>query len=162
TVARPEVADAVVALLLAKDGGTVGLSTGLYGAGGFGKTTLARQVCWNRAVRRWFRGGAFEVPIGDGMVGADLAQKVTNLIHGLGGTAPGTTDPREAGLRLGEVLAAQRRRVLLLVDDVWKIEQLRPFLHSGPNCTVLVTTRRPGVLPHAPSRVVKVDQMTPA
>jgi hypothetical protein len=36
-------------------GHAVGITTSLWGAGGFGKTTLAIAVCANRSVRRRFR-----------------------------------------------------------------------------------------------------------
>jgi hypothetical protein len=49
-------------------------------------------------------------------------------------------------------------RLLLVVDDVWREAQLRPFLKGGPNCVRLVTTRLPQVLPrsHLP---VAIDEM---
>ena len=48
--------------------------------------------------------------------------------------------------------------MILLIDDVWREAQLRPFLPGGPNCVRLVTTRLPRVLP--PSRtLVRIDEM---
>ena len=44
-VSRPTELTAVVKALVGGRTGTVGITTGLYGAGGFGKTTLARMVC---------------------------------------------------------------------------------------------------------------------
>ncbi|PJE96868.1 hypothetical protein CUT44_15690 [Streptomyces carminius] len=43
---------------------TVGITTALHGAGGFGKTTLARVVCADRRVRRHFRGRVYLVTLG--------------------------------------------------------------------------------------------------
>jgi hypothetical protein len=56
-VGRPTELAAVVTALTADGAGPVGITTGLYGAGGFGKTTLARMVCADRKVRRQFRVG---------------------------------------------------------------------------------------------------------
>ncbi len=53
-VARPELERAVARLLIPAEAQTVGITTALTGAGGFGKTTLARRVCWDPAVRRAF------------------------------------------------------------------------------------------------------------
>ena len=47
-VGRPTELNAVVAALVRRRPGTVGITTGLYGAGGFGKTILARMVCADR------------------------------------------------------------------------------------------------------------------
>ena len=61
--------------------GTVGITTGLYGAGGFGKTTLARMVCADRRVRRRFGGGVYLVTVGRDVRGAAaVAAKVNDVI----------------------------------------------------------------------------------
>jgi hypothetical protein len=49
--------------------------------------------------------------------------------------------------------------VLLVVDDVWELSQLRPFRIGGRCCTRLVTTRIPGVLPEQGVRIL-VDAMS--
>jgi hypothetical protein len=158
-VARTEQVKELTSRLLS--GGSAAVTTGLYGAGGFGKTTLARQVCWSRLVQRRFTGGAFEVLIGDQVTAADLAAKIGDLIRTLGDDLSPSSDPDQAGRYLGEVLRRRRGRVLLLIDDVWRADQLRPFLHGGDRCTVLVTTRRPSVLPDEVRQTsVRVDQMT--
>lgn len=56
-VNRPAELSVIVKALAAGRAGTVGITTGLYGAGGFGKTTLAQMVCADRHVRRWFGAG---------------------------------------------------------------------------------------------------------
>ena len=57
-VGRPAELTAVVQAVTGGRIGTVGITTGLYGAGGFGKTMLARMVCADRRVRRRFGGGS--------------------------------------------------------------------------------------------------------
>ena len=49
--------------------GTVGITTGLYGAGGFGKTTLARMVCADRRVQAAVRGAGVPGDGGPGCAG---------------------------------------------------------------------------------------------
>jgi MoxR-like ATPase len=64
--------------LTEKAGDVVGVSTGLFGAGGFGKTTLARQVCWSGPVRRRFRSAVW-VTLGDQLTPADLLSKIDSV-----------------------------------------------------------------------------------
>ncbi|MGH3779281.1 MAG: NB-ARC domain-containing protein [Pseudonocardiaceae bacterium] len=113
--------------------------TGLRGAGGFGKTTLARLLVHRDEVRQHFLDGVVWVSVGEDVSGPDLADKLTNVICLLTGERPRLTDPVAAGGRLGHALGG--RRVLLVVDDVWTSEQMEPFLIGGPQTARLFTTR---------------------
>ena len=44
------------------------------------------------------------------------------------------------------------RRILLVIDDAWREEDLRPFLQGGRNTTRLITTRRDDILPQKAER----------
>ena len=127
-------------------GRTVGITTGLYGAGGFGKTTLAQMVCADRRVRRRFGGRVYLVTVGRDVRGAAaVAAKVNDVIKLVAGEDATFTDPQLAGRRLGSLLDAGPRRLLVL-DDVWEPEQLAPFTEGGKRCARLVTTRVPELL----------------
>ncbi|WP_406738538.1 NB-ARC domain-containing protein [Streptomyces sp. NBC_00853] len=142
-------------------GGSVGIATGLHGAGGFGKTTLAQVVCAHRKVRRRFPGGVHVITIGRDVRGrVAIAAKVAEVTRYVtGDTMEAGTDPDQAGARLGALLD-QRPRTLLVLDDVWEAEQLTPFLQGGDrNCVRLITTRNPAVLPAGADRIV-VDRMS--
>ncbi|WP_284750128.1 NB-ARC domain-containing protein [Amycolatopsis sp. RTGN1] len=156
-VPRPELTGRIVRSLLAGRSGKVGITTALAGAGGFGKTTLALEVCTLPAIAAAF-GTPLWVTVGQEIHGAALAKLINDLIERVEGQRPGITSPEQAGIRLGEVLRA-RGRSLLVVDDVWTAEQLRPFLSAGQGCTLLVTTRIPDLLP-ADAEAVPVDQMS--
>ncbi|MGW4597040.1 NB-ARC domain-containing protein, partial [Streptomyces sp. NPDC004457] len=159
-VRRDELRQAVNEVL-APGGTTVGLTTSLHGAGGFGKTRLARMVCADRAVRRRFRGRVYLVTLGrDLRSTAEIAAKVGEVTRLITGDTTTFTDPDLAGDHLGRLLE-QRPRTLLVLDDVWEREQLDPFLRGAPQCVRLVTTRRPRLLDGRPgSRLVAVDAMT--
>jgi hypothetical protein len=68
-VRRPAELAANVKALVDGRAGTVGITTGLYGAGGFGKTTLAQLVCADRRVRRRLGGEVYHVPVGQDVRG---------------------------------------------------------------------------------------------
>ncbi|MGA8584689.1 MAG: NB-ARC domain-containing protein [Roseiarcus sp.] len=61
-----------------------------------------------------------------------------------------------AAAKLGETLGD--RRILMVIDDVWREQDLRPFLQGGRHCVRLVTTRIDSVLPQDAVRQ-KVDAM---
>ncbi|MFP3116171.1 NB-ARC domain-containing protein [Streptomyces sp. Iso 434] len=158
-VDREETERAVEAVL-AGNAGTVGLTTGLQGAGGFGKTTLAKAVCADERVRRRFSTVVFVTLGGDLRGGPRIAAKAAEVIRLVTGEeALFHEDPALAGAQLGRALDGLRGPLLLVLDDVWSEAQLAPFLVGGRNCVRLVTTRIPTVLPDTASRVL-VDRMT--
>ncbi|MFD8050141.1 NB-ARC domain-containing protein [Streptomyces chartreusis] len=160
-------ADQVVDAVLARTrrrwqgGDAVAITAGLHGAGGFGKTTLARFAVAQRKVRKRFPGGIWFITIGRDVRGrAAVAAKVAAemaRITGVESTAG--DDPEQAGVQLGKLLASLPR-TLLVIDDVWEEEQLRPFLIGAERrCVRLITTRSPRVLP-AHATLITVDRMT--
>jgi WD40 repeat protein len=160
-IPRPDEQDKVVAAVCAKPGSMVGITTGLEGAGGFGKTMLAEMACADERVREHFAGRVYVVTLGQDVRGPSaIATKVIEAIHFITGHTATYTDPGMAGDELGRLLdQPPGRRTLLVLDDVWEPAQLDPFLRGGRDCVRLVTTRVPAVLPGDALRV-RVDQMT--
>jgi WD40 repeat protein len=154
-VNRAELA-AVVSALTDAGERAVALTTGLVGAGGFGKTMLAAQACQDAVVRRRFPGGICWVTVGRDLDGEGLAQRISEAVWNLGGGGPAFASIEEAARALAGALAA-RRRMLLVADDVWTGGQLAPFVTAGQAGRLLVTTRRPAVLTGAGVRQVQVD-----
>ena len=155
-VARPVPMEDLVAAVTRSGVSAVGTTTGLWGAGGFGKTTMARLLVHRQEVKEQFPAGMVWVTVGEDASGPELAEKITNVVGLLSGTRPLLTDPFAAGAELGRVLGD--RRVLLVVDDVWTPAQVEPFLVGGPAAVRLFTTRVRGVLPRS-AELVRVDEM---
>ena len=152
----PSCCGQVVDAVVAREAGTVGLTTGLVGAGGFGKTTLARMVAHDPRVQERFPDGVVWITVGADMGAPELAAEITSVARLFDGTVPQLTNPLSAGAKLRDVVAG--RRVLLVVDDVWSPSQVDPFL-GWEGTVTLFTTRRRDVLPPA-AVTVPVDQMT--
>ena len=157
-VDRAELAE-VVSALTGGGSGAVALTTGLVGAGGFGKTTLAARACAERRVRRRFRGGIVWVTVGRDADGSGLAARIAEVIAAGGGAGgQAFTSPQQAGRALAGALAG-RGRTLLVADDVWTAAQLEPFTAEGQPWRLLVTTRRPVILDDVAARRIRVDAM---
>ncbi|MEW2527594.1 NB-ARC domain-containing protein, partial [Streptomyces sp. NPDC047071] len=163
---RDEAGDVIAAVLRRtrrrQAGGPVAITAGLHGAGGFGKTTLARYVAAQRSVQRRFPGGVHLITIGRDVRGrAAIAAKVAEETRRITGDTTETgSDPEHAGAHLGTLLAA-RPRTLLVIDDVWEKEQLDPFLRGAERtCVRLFTTRNADVLQPYEATPIEVDRMT--
>ena len=129
-VDRGELAE-VVSALTAAGSGAVALTTGLVGAGGFGKTTLAAKACQDRKVRRLFRGGIVWITVGRDTDGPGLAARISEVIATADGDSGSAfTSPEQAGQALARALSGGGR-TLLVVDDVWTAAQLQPFWPPG-------------------------------
>ncbi|MEU0477824.1 NB-ARC domain-containing protein [Streptosporangium sp. NPDC006013] len=157
-VARPDLYDALFDGVTRDDAGPTTLTTAIEGAGGFGKTTLAVLLCHDPRVAEHFTGGLLWVTVGERSHGARLAELISGLCEVLSGDVVKTTDPQAAGGRLGELLDA-RGPILLVVDDVWRPEQLAPLMIGGRSCRRLITTRNARVAPRRGVSVL-VDEMT--
>jgi WD40 repeat protein len=127
----------------AKDSGAHRL-VGICGPGGFGKTTVAAQVCSDPRVEQLFSEIVW-VETGEQCSSGRLVQLVSDLCFQFEGNRPALADPDQAGLYLARVLAS--RNALIVVDNVWSSRDLAPFLLGGPQCVRLVTTRNVSVCP---------------
>jgi len=157
-VPRPtEYARLKQAVLAAGSDKTVAVTTALRGAGGYGKTTLASFLCRDPDVRFEFTDGILRVEIGKER--EDVTGLVIDLIETLDpeGRRPGFQDVQSAAEYLSRLIG--EARLLLVIDDVWREAQLRPFLRGGPNCARLVTTRLPQVLREVRHTPITIDAM---
>jgi WD40 repeat protein len=157
-VPRPQEFDALRAQLLdVEHGEPVAITAALRGAGGYGKTTLARALCHDDAVQDVFFDGVLWVTLGEQP--GELSAKVEDLIVALSGQPSQLSSLEARKSRLAELL--RDRSLLLVVDDVWSGAHLDPFLVGGPRCARLVTTRNSDTLPRN-TREVAVDAMRPS
>jgi WD40 repeat protein len=134
----------------------VAITAALRGAGGYGKTTMAKALCHDERIQQAFDDGILWVTLGENP--GNLVGKIEDLIYLLNQERPGFTGIDAAGARLAELLAD--RDILLVVDDVWDGMHLKPFLHGGKRCARLITTRNEDVLP-ANAQSLVVDAMQP-
>ena len=156
-VARPREFEALIEKLLDQQREEpVAITAALRGAGGYGKTTMAKAICHDERIQQAFDDGILWVTLGEHP--GNLVGNVEDMIYLLNKERPGFTDTIAAAARLAELLAD--RDILLVVDDVWDTTHLKPFLQGGKRCARLVTTRNEDVLP-ANAQSLMVDAMHP-
>jgi hypothetical protein len=112
----------------------------IAGAPGVGKTALA--VHWAHRVRTWFTDGDLYVDMrgyGPGPA-LDVGQALNTFLRALHVPAeqiPTDTEARAALYR--SVLTG--KRVLIVVDNVSTVGQVRPLLPAAPTCMAIITSR---------------------
>lgn len=154
-VPRPYEFDALKKQLLDPKGDAVAITAALRGAGGYGKTTLAKALAHDPDIEDAYFDGILWLELGEKP--DNLSSLISDLIEILTGDRPGLENITAATAKLGEALGD--RRILMIVDDAWRTQDLTPFLHGGPRVTRLITTRLNRVLPSQTVRQA-VDAMT--
>src|SRR5947209_12622743 len=104
---------------------------------GVGKTTMTTALANDPELQEAFPDGILWTSLDQS---PSLFTELSSWCVALGspGPSPSATID-EVSLQLGNLL--RRRRVLLLLDDVWETAHAVPFLVGGPRCAMLVTTR---------------------
>jgi len=132
----------------------IAITAALRGAGGYGKTTMARALCHDERIQQAFDDGILWVTLGEHP--GNLVGKVEDLIYTLSRERPGFTSIDTASARFAELLAD--RDMLLVIDDVWNMTHLKPFIQGGKRCARLITTRNVDALP-VYTQSIQVDAM---
>jgi len=150
-VPRPNEFGALKKLLLKGDA-PVAITTALTGAGGFGKTTLAAALCRDEEIIENFDDGILWVTLGRT---PDVLRELITAYAAVTGERPAFAGVEDAAYQLRQKL--EDRNCLLVVDDVWNADHLRPFLRGRESVARLFTTRNAGIA--ADTASVDVDQM---
>ncbi|MEU9607684.1 BTAD domain-containing putative transcriptional regulator [Streptomyces sp. NPDC048057] len=137
-----------------RDGRAVTVVT-VTGTAGVGKTAVAVHVA--HALGAEFPDGRFHVDLGAGSTPADPSAVLLGFLTALG-TPPDRIplDPDQRAAYFRTVLAG--RRMLLVLDNAYDVEQVRPLLPGTSGCAVLITTRsRSLAVPGAHRRDIDVQ-----
>jgi transcriptional regulator with XRE-family HTH domain len=118
----------------------------LNGLPGVGKTALARELIYDSGIQQHFCDGILWVSLGQrpnlpGMLGR------WGSLLGIPATEMALLNGEDDRARaIHDVIGM--RRMLLVIDDAWKIDEAFAFKVGGPNCAYLLTTRIPSVALH--------------
>lgn len=111
----------------------------LVGAPGSGKTALAIRVA--RQLRDAHPDGALYAALADDGSPAGAGEVLGGFLTALGTPSDRMPESLEARVRAYRTLTLDRK-VIVVLDDVTRREQLLPLLPSGSGCSVVVVLRR--------------------
>lgn len=95
----------------------VAITAALKGAGGYGKTSLAKAICHDKRIWKAFDDGILWVTLGESLRPAALPEKINGLIFQLSGEKTVISDIETATSHLAKLL--EPLHLLIVIDDVW-------------------------------------------
>jgi hypothetical protein len=110
---------------------------GVQGMGGIGKSVLAAALARDAEVQRAFPNGIMWVQLGSEQV--DPIGQYIKVARALTNASQSFADAQEGKVFLENLL--RDLSCLLILDDVWHLEQVKAFEFLGPNCQMVITSR---------------------
>jgi hypothetical protein len=129
---------------------------GLWGPRGCGKGTLAAIFCHDEDTIAHFSDGILWTTLGPE---PHVLVELTKLYAALTGERPRFVEEEDATEQLAQRLG--ERNCLLVIEDVWNMQHLKPFLLSGSQCKRLILTCDLSILTNISAEVVSLGGMTP-
>jgi len=121
-------------------------ASALNGLPGVGKTALARELVYDNDILQHFCDGVLWVSLGQRPNLSGLLGRWGSLL-GIPASEMALLNGEDERERAIHYLIGTRR-MLLVIDDAWKIDEALTFKVGGPNCAYLLTTRIPSVALH--------------
>ena len=110
----------------------------LVGAGGFGKTTLALDSCHHRDVKKVFTNGIIFIELGPQP--CDPGKILNDHYCQMAGKHYEYINNVEEKI---QELTKIYKNILVIIDDVWRVEDAKPIVKAFSYCKILLTTRNP-------------------
>ncbi|XP_065900440.1 uncharacterized protein [Dysidea avara] len=128
------------------------LTVALIGAGGIGKSTLAKMLCHQPPVQMNFLSGFLWIKLGPvpGKPFNLLSQLYLNLT-GLPWTQPETDEEKEVteeelvtclSEEIDTLCKNHANKLLVIIDDVWEVEDAKVYIDTFASCKIVLTTRK--------------------
>ena len=128
---------------------SVGPTVTVVGVGGFGKTTVVKSLCHQENVKKNFKDGFVFVELGPQV--ADAALELHHIYYQLSGKQYPQGNINHI-IKEVRNLTSHQCKLLVIIDDVWQIEDAQPLIEAFSNCKIVLTTRMNDLDSLIPSR----------
>ena len=126
------------------------------GAGGFGKTTTVISLCHYPVVNNHFTDGFVFIELGP--QATDPSVKLRDIYNLLTGEQCGINVVEQ---KINQLTSEYYRNLLVIIDDVWYVEDAEPLVKAFSNCKTILTTRMNDIEQYIPSKQsVNIGPMT--
>ncbi|XP_065894746.1 uncharacterized protein [Dysidea avara] len=112
----------------------------IAGAGGFGKTTIALDLCHHHDVKYVFTNGIIFIELGPQT--CDPGKILNDHYCQMAGKDYEYINNVEEKI---QELTKIYKNILVIIDDVWRVEDARPIVKAFSYCKIILTTRNPDI-----------------
>ena len=128
----------------------------ITGAGGFGKTTTVISLCYYPVVNEHFTDGFVIIELGPQATDPSIKLRaIYNLL------TDEQCDINVVQQKINQLTSNNYCNLLVIIDDVWHVEDAEPLVKAFSNCTTILTTRMNDIEQYIPSKLsVTIGPMT--
>ena len=131
----------------------------ITGAGGFGKTTTVISLCYHPSIKEHFTDGFLFIELGP--QASHPSVKLSQLYHQLTGEHLKYFDINHAEQEIRQLTSDYYHNLLVIIDDVWHVEDAEPLVKAFCNCKTVLTTRMKNFEQYIPfKQSVSIGPMT--
>ena len=116
----------------------------ITGAGGFGKTTTVISLCYHPIINEKFSDGFVFIELGP--QATDPSIKLRALL------TDEQCDLNVVEQKVSQLTSDYYRNLLVIIDDVWHVEDAKPLVKAFSNCKTILTTRMNDIEQYIPSK----------
>ena len=119
----------------------------ITGAGGFGKTTTVISLCYHPIVHNQFTDGFLFIELGPQATDASIKLRA---IYSL--LTDQQCDINVVVQKVNQLTRKYYRNLLVIIDDVWHVEDAEPLVKAFSNCKIILITRMKEIEHYMPSQ----------
>ena len=119
----------------------------ITGAGGFGKTTTVISLCYHDVIKKQFTDGFVFIELGPQATDPGIKLRaIYNLL------TDKQCDINVVEQKINQLTHDHYRNLLVIIDDVWHVEDAEPLVKAFSNCKTILTTRMKHTEQYIPSK----------